>query len=97
MSNTSDSRHSAPGGPGWLAAPTGYVITPQEFHAEIRSLREGQASLAAKLDVTRDISERVQDHENRLRALESRRWPLPVVVALCAVLAAVAAFLALQK
>lgn len=63
---------------------------------------QGQILLALKDDVSaiktdvavikRDVAT-VTDHEQRIRALEKARWPLPTVASLAAVAAAVAAWL----
>ncbi|MEV7615437.1 hypothetical protein [Streptomyces sp. NPDC089799] len=86
--------HSAPlgvpapyPGSGWPAA--GYAPGSAPDHdSELRSLREAVAALRVR-------SEAVADHETRLRALESRSWPLPVIVALTSLGAVLVAFAAL--
>nr|WSX52462.1 hypothetical protein OG409_28120 [Streptomyces sp. NBC_00974] len=88
MLNGSDGSPQAHPAMPWTPGP--YGPTPLADHnAELRSLREAVATLTAR-------NEAVGDHETRIRALESRNWPLPVVVALTgtgAVLVACAALL----
>lgn len=59
-------------------------ITAREIYDSVQQLHVRMAVVCEKLD-------RVgPDHEQRIRHLEARRWPLPVIASLAAV-AAVAA------
>jgi hypothetical protein len=46
--------------------------------------------MGAQLAVISTQLQAIPDHEQRLRALERARWPLPAVSALCAVVAVIA-------
>jgi hypothetical protein len=66
-----------------------------DLYAEIRSVRDALSTLSSKLDSVQAAAERIQDHESRLRALESRRWPIPAAMLLVAVVAAILTLLPL--
>ncbi|MEU9038545.1 hypothetical protein AB0D45_27100 [Streptomyces sp. NPDC048352] len=76
----------------WPQAP---AYPGAEFHSELRAVRDSLATMSSKLDGIRDAADRITDHESRLRALESRRWPIQVVTVVIAGLAAAAAVVAL--
>lgn len=87
MLNGSDGSTPAPHPASpWTTGP--YGPPSPDLNAELRSLREAVATLTAR-------NEAVGDHETRIRALESRSWPLPVVVALTGIGALLVAFAAL--
>lgn len=67
--------------------PPPAVLGPEMF-AELRSLRESVTAVSSKLDGIQGTYERVQDHENRIRALENRRWPIPAAMLVATVAAA---------
>jgi hypothetical protein len=65
-----------------MAGQQGIVVTIEQVYAVLLDVRDGQRDLTA---TTREIRKDVDDHEDRLRAWESRRWPLPVMAVLLAV------------
>ena len=82
------------------ADPNLVVISSSQMFGELRELTRSQDRIESKVDtitaaqtdaVRRQESQR-EDHEERLRALEARRWPLPVA---CAVLSALSSGIAL--
>ncbi|MFE5794877.1 hypothetical protein ACFQ8C_20195 [Streptomyces sp. NPDC056503] len=83
---------------GFGAAPwPTQVIPAADLSADMRLVRDALTAMSTKLDTFHEASNRVQqDHEARLRALESRSWPLPaatVAIALTALLVTAAAAL----
>lgn len=73
---------------------SGAVIQPREIYDAI-------VRLTGRVDVliiqTEEVRSDVKDHEQRIRALESSRWPLPTLAALVSLAAFVIALLNLLK
>ncbi|MFD7402651.1 hypothetical protein ACFV7R_08250 [Streptomyces sp. NPDC059866] len=65
------------------------TITAAEMYGELRATRESVSRIEGKLDGLAGINEQPDDHEERLRRLESRQWPWPTIAALAAAVAAV--------
>lgn len=67
----------------------GVYISPAQMYQELRSLSDGLTRVETKLDGIgqglTDVGKDVADHENRLRALERSRWPLPTIGVLAGV------------
>lgn len=61
----------------------GIVVTLDRVYAVLLEVRDAQRDTAAELA---KVKEQVADHEDRIRIAESRRWPLPVVTLLLAVM-----------
>ena len=82
-----------------MTTPGGIYISSEQIYQEVRSLAESMGRLEAKVDgfisENKDIRKDVDDHENRIRALESGRWPLPAFGALTGLGGVVAGALAL--
>jgi hypothetical protein len=59
------------------------VVTPTEVYAEVRATHDEVKSVSAKLDAlpVADHARAIDDHETRIRTLESARWPLPSLAA----------------
>ncbi|RII06968.1 hypothetical protein DSC45_34640 [Streptomyces sp. YIM 130001] len=72
-------------------APPVVTITVAEMYGELRGVRESVTRIEGKLDGLAGINEQLDDHEERLRRLESNRWPWPTIAALAAVAAVVVA------
>jgi hypothetical protein len=66
------------------------VITSREIYDQLRSVVTLLERAIAKLD---DHAGDLKDHENRLRALERARWPLPSLAVLVSLAALALAFL----
>ncbi len=64
--------------------PEGVVITTREIWDELRQVHALVELQLEHLATVRDVQE---DHEQRIRAGERLRWPLPSVSALLAVIA----------
>lgn len=64
---------------------------------DARETREAVIRMEGKLDLVmskmNDHSEQLDDHEDRLRELEKKRWPLPEIGIILSFLAVVAAIL----
>ncbi len=79
----------------------GVYISSGQMYSELRRLGEAVARIDAKLDSLREqgagAAATLSDHEERLRALEGARWPLPTVGALTGVAGAVTGVLALLR
>jgi hypothetical protein len=69
------------------------TITAAEMYGELRATRESVSRIEGKLDGLAGINEQLDDHEERLRRLESRQWPWPTIAALAAVAAVLVAVL----
>lgn len=77
-----------------MADPLGpVVITAREIYDAVVRLTAAVERLA---DGHADIERKLDDHENRIRALERGRWPLPSLAALVSIAALVIAALALR-
>lgn len=74
-------------------APPVVTITVAEMYGELRGVRESVTRIEGKLDGLAGINEQLDDHEERLRRLESRQWPWPTIAALAAVAAVLVALL----
>lgn len=62
------------------------VITNSQMFSELRALTRATDQATQKIDtIGRTLEATTGDVEKRLRALEARRWPLPV---LCVILSA---------
>nr|WSZ97286.1 hypothetical protein OH820_17920 [Streptomyces sp. NBC_00857] len=69
------------------------TITATEMYGELRATRESVSRIEGKLDGLAGINEQLDDHEERIRRLESRQWPWPTIAALAAVAAVLIALL----
>ncbi|WP_409471919.1 hypothetical protein [Streptomyces sp. HC307] len=69
------------------------TITAAEMYGELRATRESVSRIEGKLDGLAGINEQLDDHEERLRRLESRQWPWLTIAALAAVAAVLVAIL----
>ncbi|MGE7432745.1 hypothetical protein [Kitasatospora sp. NPDC001175] len=81
--------------------PDGVYISPAQTHAEVRRIADGQIRMEAKLDAIlgdqREHRETIADHEQRIRRLESARWPLPTIGVLGGLAGTVVAVIALMR
>jgi hypothetical protein len=55
------------------------------MYQEMRSLHDAVTRIDTKLDGLAGQSSTIADHENRIRALERGRWPLPSLAAVTGV------------
>lgn len=82
-----------------MSAPEGIYISPSQMYDEVKTLTQTVSRIETKVDgfitEAKDIRADVADHENRIRALESGRWPLPAFGALTGLGGAVAGAVAL--
>ena len=70
--------------------PDGVVVTPEQMYAEVRGLHDTVIRMDGKLDALGQQKTVVDDHEVRIRDLESRRFPHSTVSAVSAGIAALA-------
>jgi len=77
------------------APDPGVYITAAQMYEEVRGLSQAVARIETKLDGMQNIKGAVDDHENRLRALERARWPLTTIGVLAGLGGAVTGALAL--
>lgn len=86
---------------GWAAV----IITPREIYDGLVRVSAQLAAIQQQLVQHTDeherrdvaIDARFQDHEDRIRAIETNRWPLPSIAALTGVAgAAVSVFVLLR-
>ncbi|MDM4721441.1 hypothetical protein QTQ03_18215 [Micromonospora sp. WMMA1363] len=75
---------------GGRAVPPVVEIGLKEIYDQLAALNTNVQILASDL---KDLTRQGEDHENRLRALENTRWPLPSVAALVSVAALIVAII----
>ncbi|MER8068373.1 hypothetical protein ABTZ59_08765 [Streptomyces sp. NPDC094034] len=68
------------------------TITAAEMYGELRTTRESVSRIEGKLDGLTGINDQLDDHEDRLRQLEAKRWPWSTIAAIAAVAAVLVAY-----
>jgi len=61
----------------------GILVTLDQVYAVLLDVRDSQRDLSGSMAA---VQRQVADHEDRIRAAEARRWPVPIATLLLAVM-----------